>query len=688
MKKDTKSEFEILRQKAEEALNTSTSLSLRKTHQPINPTETDKLKLIHELEVHQIELEMQNEELILARSAAQEAAAKLTALYDFSPSGYFTFSKKGEIIELNLSGANILGKERTFLKNSRFSHVVSKDTEPIFRLFLEKVFTSRAKETCEVTLSMNVNLPMFVHLTGIATGNGEQCYVTMVDITERKLAEEVLRENNQQIRLITENVRDTIWLMDLGMRTTWISPSIVKTRGYTLAELSGMQMDQHLAPGSLARFIQLSTVHLTPERLADPGIEIIVSVDLEYYRKDGSTFWADTIVTLLRDKEGRPSGFLGVGRDITDRKQAEENLQISEKKYRNLIENAIIGIYTTNLQGKFLFGNTAMCKMLQYDSIDKLLNANVISVYKNKEERKKFIEILKKEKQVFNHELELITTTGKTIDVLINSFISGEEITGMIMDISARRLAEIEILKLNKELDLRVKQRTTELEEANKELETFSYSVSHDLKAPLRHISGFIGLFLDNKSTQLTEEELGYLEVISSSALEMGRLIDAILSFSKLNRSEFRKTTIHSSGMVQQVIKSFEPDIKTRNIKFNVESLPDVQGDEDLIRQVWSNLISNAIKYTGKKPEAIINIGAISTENETTFFIKDNGAGFDIKYAEKLFGVFQRLHNTSDFEGVGIGLANVNRIITRHGGHCNAEAELDKGATFYFSLPK
>ncbi|MCX6306850.1 MAG: ATP-binding protein [Bacteroidetes bacterium] len=251
-----------------------------------------------------------------------------------------------------------------------------------------------------------------------------------------------------------------------------------------------------------------------------------------------------------------------------------------------------------------------------------------------------------------------------------------------------RKKAEKEIIELNQELDHRVKQRTTELEEANKELETFSYSVSHDLKAPLRHIKGFIDLFLEKKSAELTDEELGYLNKISGSATNMSLLIDAILSFSRLSQTEIRKTTIRSNAMVQQVLKYCEPDIHGRNIIFNVAALPDVKGDEELIRQVWTNLLSNAIKYTGKKSEAVVDIGSTSTEEETTFFVKDNGAGFNMKYAEKLFGMFQRLHKSRDFEGVGIGLANVNRIVRRHGGTCRAEGETDKGAAFYFSLPK
>jgi light-regulated signal transduction histidine kinase (bacteriophytochrome) len=259
---------------------------------------------------------------------------------------------------------------------------------------------------------------------------------------------------------------------------------------------------------------------------------------------------------------------------------------------------------------------------------------------------------------------------------------------GTSQDITDRKQAEQRILQLNNELEQRVKLRTTELETANKELETFSYSISHDLKAPLRHISGFIDLFLENRSTSLTGEELGYLDIISSSAAEMGKLIDAILSFSRLNKSELRKATIRSENMVRQVIRFFEPETQNRNITFNVGPLHDIEGDEELILQVWTNLISNAIKYTGKKPEALIEIGSSTTASETTYFIRDNGAGFSMKYADKLFGVFQRLHKTKDFDGIGIGLANVQRIISRHGGRCHAEGEPDKGATFYFSLPK
>ena len=225
------------------------------------------------------------------------------------------------------------------------------------------------------------------------------------------------------------------------------------------------------------------------------------------------------------------------------------------------------------------------------------------------------------------------------------------------------------------------------LEATNKELEAFSYSVSHDLMAPVRHIRNFAGLLKELKTTR-TEDELKYLDIISKGAVEMGEMIEALLSFSRLNRAEMRKTTINTLNMVNHVIRFFEPDIQNRSIVFKIGQMHDCEGDEQLLKQVWINLISNAIKYTGKKETAIIEIGSESKEFETVYFIKDNGAGFNNKYAEKLFGVFKRLHKTSDFEGIGIGLANVNSIITRHGGRCSAEGKLDEGATFTFTLPK
>jgi len=243
-----------------------------------------------------------------------------------------------------------------------------------------------------------------------------------------------------------------------------------------------------------------------------------------------------------------------------------------------------------------------------------------------------------------------------------------------------------ELIIANKELVFQNEEKEKQKAE-NKELEAFSYSVSHDLRVPLRHIGGFVDLLVKNNSPQLDESGLRYLKIISESVLEMGNLIDALLTFSRLSRTELQRTKINSKNMVTHVIKTFSEELAGRNVKINISELPDAWGDENLIKQVWVNLISNALKYSRNKEYAIIDIDGKIENDETIFYIKDNGAGFDMKYADKLFGVFQRMHKAKDFEGIGIGLANVQRIIMRHGGKCWAESEVDKGSTFFFSNP-
>jgi light-regulated signal transduction histidine kinase (bacteriophytochrome) len=207
------------------------------------------------------------------------------------------------------------------------------------------------------------------------------------------------------------------------------------------------------------------------------------------------------------------------------------------------------------------------------------------------------------------------------------------------------------------------------------------------LRAPLRHIGGFVDLLIKNNSHQLDEKGLRYLSIISESYCEMGNLIDALLTFSRFSRAELQRTKIDTKSLVTRVIKTFSDELADRNVEINISELPDTMGDETLFNQVWVNLISNAIKYSRNKEKAVIDIGGRIENDEAIFYVRDNGAGFDMKYADKLFGVFQRLHKAKDFEGIGIGLANVNRIIVRHGGRCWAESEVDKGATFFFSKP-
>jgi PAS domain S-box-containing protein len=251
-------------------------------------------------------------------------------------------------------------------------------------------------------------------------------------------------------------------------------------------------------------------------------------------------------------------------------------------------------------------------------------------------------------------------------------------------DISDRKRREEEIRKLNQELE----KRTTDLEASNKELEAFAYSVSHDLRAPLRHMVGFTELLQKNVSSILDEKSLRYMRTILESAKRMGTLIDDLLAFSRISRAETRQRVVGLEELVKEVVSELQRETEGRSVAWTIGALPETFGDRPMLRLALVNLIANAVKFTRTRPRAEIEIGCLEKQNDAVVvFVRDNGVGFDMKYAHKLFGVFQRLHQAGTFEGTGIGLATVQRIIHRHGGSVWAEGLVDGGATFFLSLP-
>jgi light-regulated signal transduction histidine kinase (bacteriophytochrome) len=261
----------------------------------------------------------------------------------------------------------------------------------------------------------------------------------------------------------------------------------------------------------------------------------------------------------------------------------------------------------------------------------------------------------------------------------------GGELIGFVKidkDITSRRASEAQIQKLNLELT----QRVDELGGANRELESFSYSVSHDLRTPLRHVDGFARILTDEYSPAMPVEAIRYLDRILTAATQMGQLIDDLLNLARIGRQELKREKKQIAGLVKQVIAELPAEAQERSMEWRIEPLPEMNCDPGLVKLVFANLLANAVKFTRRQPMAVIEVGSRFTDGQLTIFVRDNGVGFDPRYAEKLFGVFQRLHRQEDLEGPGIGLVTVQRIIRRHGGEIWVESQVDAGTTFFFTL--
>src|SRR2546422_4644741 len=393
----------------------------------------------------------------------------------------------------------------------------------------------------------------------------------------------------------------------------------------------------------------------------------------------------------LRGAGGELTGAVAVFRDITLRQRAEDAL----RRLASIVESSSDAILSRDLDGTILSWNPGAERLYGY-SADEMIGRNVTRLLspEDAEATKGLATRLKPGEPIELPDTIRLRKDGTRVHVSIAAS-PIRDATGKVVavsaisrDITERKRAEEQIRQLNADLERKVAERTAALEASNKELEAFSYTVSHDLRAPLRAIDGFVGLLLRKHAAKLDGEAARYLGRVANGAQQMGRLIDDLLTFSRLSRTPLEKTSVDTPGVAQKAVEQLGPQMQGRKIELSVGPLPVCSCEPILLEQVFTNLIGNAIKFTKGRDPAQIQIGCRldTATNEAVFFVRDNGAGFEMQYADKLFGVFQRLHRAEDFEGTGVGLAIVQRIVHRHNGRVWGEGEPGKGATFYFTL--
>jgi PAS domain S-box-containing protein len=420
--------------------------------------------------------------------------------------------------------------------------------------------------------------------------------------------------------------------------------------------------------------------------------------ELMHRRRDGSVVTVSSRWVLRRDAEGNPNGILESNRDISAKREAEESRRQSEERnhlneirFRLLIDAVKdYAIISLDANGLVTSWNSGAERMKGY-AAEEMMGQHVSRLYRKEDIEHGQLDNELREAaaagQVEREDWRVRKDGSQFWAEVATSALrdSGGELIGFVKidrDITTRTAATKQIEALNLELT----QRVDELRSVNRELESFSSSVSHDLRAPLRHVDGFARILKEEHSAKMTPEAIRYLDRILTAATHMGQLIDDLLNLAKIGRLELRRERSQIAWLVKQAIAELPAEAKERNIEWWVEPLPELNCDARLLKLIFANLLSNAVKFTRKQENAVIEVGSRVTDGQPTIFVRDNGVGFDMQYADKLFGVFQRLHRQEDFEGTGIGLATVQRIVRRHGGEIWAESKVNSGTTFFFTL--
>lgn len=618
---------------------------------------------------------------------------KLHTLFDHLPVGISILDQERRVVAVNPALEKILGLSRRELLaglHAQRKYLRSDGTPmpsnefPTARVLKER----REVSNVEVGVVMEDGETIWTNVSAIPVSFSDWQVITAIsDITDRKQAEKEIERSQRWFERIAYTTPDIIFILDIvNNRNVYSNRNILEILGYSPEEFN--QLSDILK--SAIDPVDLRKAEEFYRHMADAKPGEVRFLTHRTLHKDGSVRWIENRVTPFAwDKNGSLQEVIGLAHDITEQKQAEE-------QFRLVVEaspNAIILVDTAgqinlvNARAETLFGYTR--PELLGQPVEMLIPMPLRAEHVRY--RDSFLEAPSARPMGAGRDLFGLHQDGSQVPVEIGlnpiTTSTGEFVLASIIDITERKRAEMEIHRLNEELEQGVVDRTAQLEAANKELEAFSYSVSHDLRAPLRSIDGFSQALLEDYGDSLAEEAQHYLHRIRAASQRMAGLIDDLLTLSHLTRSKMRLETVNLSGLVKDIVqelRQIEPD---RDVEFVIAPEAIVRADIQLIQVVLENLLGNAWKFTANHPYARIEFGVLPESNDPpVYYVRDDGAGFDMAYAEKLFGAFQRLHTLDEFPGTGIGLATVQRVIHRHGGRVWAEGAVGQGATFYFTL--
>lgn len=491
------------------------------------------------------------------------------------------------------------------------------------------------------------------------------------DLRQRELSARELQESRSLLEAILNHTPAVVFIKDLAGRYLFVNQRFEHIAGRSRADIQGKTAAE-IFPVDQAETAAIHQQTVFTKQAPVEFDEIVLYPDGPRQHR--------AVKFPLRDAAGKIYALAGISSDVTERKKAEE-----ERDRFFTLSLDLLCIASSD--GYFKRVSPAVTDILGWSMAEFL--ARPFLDFVHPDDHAPTLQAVARQVQagqrVLQFENRYRHKDGSWRVLSWCSMPHLELMYAIARDVTREKAAAAQIVQLNTALQSRAGQ----LEAANKELEAFSYSVSHDLRAPLRHIDGFVDLLAKQNSDKLDDHGKRYLKIITNAARQMSSLIDDLLVFSRMGRAEMRRQAVDLNALAHEAIASLQADLTGRKVTWKIATLPPVKADAAMLRQVLVNLIANAIKYSRPRNPAIIEIGCASeTPEEFQFFVRDNGVGFDMEYVDKLFGVFQRLHRSEEFEGTGIGLANVRRIILRHGGRAWAEGKVDAGATFHFTLPK